>query len=121
MEIQAIIMYSTGGIGCCTASVVLLSNLMSVYRYVTRDGEEPATTNSLIGWALSLAFLILGPCGLITSMIACLMGQAEKKKVAMGDASGWTMIPTTAITMNVVMSFIIMGVMCAGIGISQAL
>jgi ectoine hydroxylase-related dioxygenase (phytanoyl-CoA dioxygenase family) len=95
--------------GACLTTLLLLSNAMSVFRYVTRQGEEPASTMSLAAWGLSLAWLILGPCGFLTSIIALVISRTEKAKVFAQEASPWTMIPCSVATTNSLMSIVILG------------
>lgn len=108
MEPQSICMYAGGGIGACLTAVLLLSNAMSAFRYFTREGDEPASPMSLAAWALSLAWLILGPCGFLTSVIALVLARIERAKVFRQEASPWTMLPCSTATTNSIMSLAIM-------------
>ena len=73
-----IAMYGGGGCGLCLTSLILLSNLLALFRYAGGEGDEAASPGSLTAWGLTVVSFFLGPCGFITALIGFVMARIER-------------------------------------------
>ena len=111
--------------GLIVAVLVLLlagfTNLMSAFRYLSTEKDEPASPNSLIAWGLSALSFFLGPCGILTILIGFVLSRMEKRKVMEGEASAWTMIPCSAAGSNTLWYFVFLVLVSVSVVAGQLL
>ena len=106
MDTGTMCMYVGLGVAVLLMGATALSNVISLVRYLSGQGEEGSTGMALAAWALSAASYLLGPCGIVTVIAAFVMARIERAKVMTGEAGAWTALPCSLTTSNGV-SFVI--------------
>lgn len=92
--------YLLVGIFACLGSMLVLYNLMMVISHLRSEYDEKSSPLALFAWFGSLCGLMLGPCGLFTSLVCLIIARVETGKIYRGDSTPASALPAAMASLN---------------------